>query len=212
MKNEELTPERILKTAKSLGLSFGVEGDQLIVSPKSKLNPTLAAAIQDHKFDLISLLALTSEEARKVLLRRVAGQNEYGNPPNARGDDNSPTPEQADSVRLVPDANPARKEAARVTAGDHPNYAGESPEPTPREARVDFAPAEPPVGVSVTAAAAAEPLSLDWVTATLEAKPRPPGDDFADRTCAPYIVRAARSSCSPPRTAGAPLHVLAPAR
>ena len=48
------TPERILKTAKTLGPSFTIEGDQLIASPKSKLNPTLTVAIQEHKFDLIS--------------------------------------------------------------------------------------------------------------------------------------------------------------
>jgi len=48
------TPGRILKTAKTLGPSFTIEGDQLIASPKSKLNPTLTVAIQEHKFDLIS--------------------------------------------------------------------------------------------------------------------------------------------------------------
>src|SRR5262245_4401196 len=72
----------------------------------------------------------------------------------------------------------------------NPNDAGESPEPAPREAQVGFAPGESPGRFSDRSQCRS--LDLDWVTATLEAKSRPPGDDFADRTCAPYIIRAAR--------------------
>lgn len=107
-------------------------------------------------------MALTTEEARKLLLRRLPDVDEEGNSRNPRGDAESSPQKAAEQVGSL------------------------------REAQVGLETVKASEGVSATPEANSDALGLDWVTAKLKAKPQPPGDDFADRLCAPYIVRAAR--------------------
>ena len=102
---------------------------------------------------------MTSDAAHKFVSRQLSDVDKNDDPRNPRGDTDS-SPRKATGptggVRLVPDSDPARAEATTAPTADNPNEAGESPEPALREAQVGFAPAEPPVDVSVTAAADAD--------------------------------------------------------
>jgi hypothetical protein len=51
-----MTPTNIMNTLSSLGIAVGVRGDNLIVSPKSKVPPFLVGELQRHKTEILSLV------------------------------------------------------------------------------------------------------------------------------------------------------------